>query len=266
MQAFLDARVGLLTEFPNLSALGPDGRPIANLRACGSEAPFSALGKQYFEETLANKRGIVSAPLRSVLSGAPIVLVTAPLVDDKGKLLLMLAGAIELQRTAFLRQIDLLKPGKTGFVFIMTGAGILVDHRDRSRLMPHIHQRPGINHATEMALSGYEGWIESANKGDDDGIYAYKRLKAADWVVGARYPTVEAFAPMIATRQRAVVAGAAVAVIAGLVAWLLVYRLLAPLETLRRNVSAIRRKHAGIALLQGGRNDEIGEWAAPSTS
>jgi GGDEF domain-containing protein len=63
----------------------------------------------------------------------------------------MLAGGIELQRTAFLRQIDLLKPGKTGFVFIMTGAGILVDHPDRTRLMQHIHQRPGINNATKMA-------------------------------------------------------------------------------------------------------------------
>ncbi|MET0859117.1 MAG: PAS domain-containing protein, partial [Telluria sp.] len=258
LQAYLEARVGLLSEFLNLSALGPDGRLLANLRR-GSDAPFSALGKQYFEETLAKKRGIVSAPLRSTLSGAPIVLVTAPLFDDKGKLIVMLTGGIELQRTAFLRQIDLLKPGKTGFVYIMTGAGVLVDHPDRARLMQHIHQRPGINHATEMALSGYEGWIESANKDGDDGIYAYKRLKAADWIVGARFPTSEAFEPMIDMRQRAVLAGVVVAVLAGLVAWLLIYRLLAPLEALRRNVSSIRRKHASIALLQGGRHDEIGE-------
>jgi diguanylate cyclase (GGDEF)-like protein len=151
VQAFLDARVGLLDEFLNVTALGPDGRLLATLRPSATGKPFSALGKQYFDETLAKKRAIVSAPLRNVLSGAPIVLVTAPLYDEQGKLVLMLAGGIELQRTAFLRQIDLLKPGKTGFVFIMTGAGILVDHPDRTRLMQHIHQRPGINNATKMA-------------------------------------------------------------------------------------------------------------------
>ena len=143
---------------------------------------------------------------------------------------------------------------------------MLVDHPDKTRLMQHIHQRPGINNATEMALSGYEGWIEAANKDGNDGIYSYKRLKSADWIVGARYPTDEAFAPMISMRQRAVLAGAAVALVAGLVAWLMIYRLLAPLEALRRNVSAIRRRRADIGLLKGGRTTRSVNWAAPSTN
>jgi diguanylate cyclase (GGDEF)-like protein/PAS domain S-box-containing protein len=259
VQSYLEAHAGLRTEFLNLSAFDRDGRLIASLLAPASDALISGVGKQYFEETLAKKKGIVSAPLKSALSGSPVVLVTAPLLDDNGNVVLVMAGAIELQRTAFLRQIDLLTPGKTGFVFIMTTGGILVDHPDRARLMQHIHQRPGVNNATEMALSGYEGWIEAANKDGTEGIYTYKRLKAADWIVGARYPTAEAFAPMINMRHRAVLAGAVVALVAGLVAWLLIYRMLAPLETLRRNVSAIRRKRADISLLQGGRDDEIGE-------
>lgn len=258
VQAYLETHAGLRTEFLNLAAFGADGRLVASLVAPNTP-PISGAGKQYFVETLARKKGIVSAPLRSELSGAPVVLVTAPLFDEKGNIALVLAGAIELQRSAFLRQIDLLKPGKTGFVFIMTTDGMLVDHPDKTRLMQHIHQRPGVNNATEMALSGYEGWIESANKDGTEGIYAYKRLKAADWIVGARYPTAEAFAPLINMRYRAVLAGAVVALVAGLVAWLLIYRMLAPLETLRRNISAIRRKRADIGLLQGGRGDEIGE-------
>jgi PAS domain S-box-containing protein len=258
LQAYLETQAGLRTEFLNLTAFTADGRLAASLLAPNS-APISGAGKQYFEETRARKKGIVSAPFMSALSGARVVLVTAPLFDDKGNVQLILAGSIELQRSAFLRQIDLLKPGKTGFVFIMTGGGILVDHPDKSRLMQHIHQRPGINNATEMALSGYEGWIEAVNKDGTDGIYTYKRLKAADWIVAARYPTDEAFAPMINMRHRAVLAGAVVALIAGLMSWLLIYHMLAPLETLRRNVSAIRRKRADIGLLQSGRDDEIGE-------
>jgi diguanylate cyclase (GGDEF)-like protein/PAS domain S-box-containing protein len=258
LQAYLASRAGLRTEFLNLAAFSANGRLAASLLAPDA-APAGGAGKQWFDETIARKKGIVSAPLTSDLSGAPVVVITAPLLDADGNVEMILAGAIELQHSAFLRQIDMLKPGKSGFVFIMTNAGILVDHPDRSRLMQHIHQRPGINNATEMALSGYEGWIEAANKDGTNGIYSYKRLKAADWIVGARYPTAEAFAPMINMRQRALLAGALAALVAGLVASLLIYRMLAPLETLRRNVSAIRRKHAGIGVLQGGPDDEIGE-------
>ena len=259
VQPYLESHAGLRTEFLNLSAFGRDGLLVASLPAPVSAGPISGLGKQYFEQTLARKKGIVSAPLKSELSGSPVVLVTAPLLDDKGNVVLILAGAIELQRTAFLRQIDLLKPGKTGFVFIMTTGGILVDHPDKARLMQHIRQRPGINNATEMALSGYQGWTEAASKDGDDGIYSYKRLKSADWIVAARYPTAEAVAPMINMRLRALLAGAAVALIAGLIAWMLIHRLLSPLETLRRNVLAIRRQSADIDTLQGGPADEIGE-------
>jgi diguanylate cyclase (GGDEF)-like protein/PAS domain S-box-containing protein len=259
VQPYLEAHAGLRTEFLNLTAFSRDGRLIASVLKPAAANPISGAGKPYFEETLTGKKGIVSAPLKSALSGSPVVLVTAPLLDDKGDVVLVMAGAIELQRSVFLRQIDLLKPGKTGFVFVMTSDGILVDHPDKTRLMQNIHQRPGVNNATEMALSGYEGWIEAPNKDGLDGIYSYKRLKAADWIVGARYPTGEAFAPMINMRQRAVLAGAGVALVAGLVAWLLIHRLLAPLETLRRNISSIRRQHAGIGLLQGGPDDEIGE-------
>lgn len=258
LQAYLASRAGLRTEFLNVTAFSADGRVAASLLA-PDPAPVSGAGKQWFDETIARRRGIISAPLTSALSAAPVVFITAPLLDADGNVEMMLAGAIELQHSAYLRQIDMLKPGKTGFVFIMTSAGILVDHPDKARLMQHINQRPGVNNATEMALSGYEGWIEAANKDGTNGIYSYKRLKAADWIVGARYPTAEAFAPMISMRQRALIAGALVALVSGLVAWLLIYRMLAPLETLRRNVSAIRRKHANIGVLRDGPDDEIGE-------
>jgi diguanylate cyclase (GGDEF)-like protein/PAS domain S-box-containing protein len=258
LQAWLDAHAGLAGDFADISMFGADARLLASLPAPAGDAAGAA-GKPYFDDTLARKKGVVSAPLKSALANGPLVMVTAPLLDDAGKVALVVAGAIDLQRTALLRQIDLLKPGKTGFLFIMTGAGILVDHPDKSRLMQHIHQRPGINNATEMALSGYEGWIEAANKDGDDGIYSYKRLKAADWIVGARYPTAEAFAPMTNMRHRALLAGAAAALVAGLLAWLSIQRMLAPLESLRRSVSSIRRKRGGAEAAQGSRADDIGE-------
>ncbi len=256
LQAWLEANVPPAGEFSGVGVFGADGRLLANVPASADAG--GGAGKQFFEETLARKNGLVSAPASNALANAPAVLVTAPLLDDAGKVALVVAAAIDLQGSAFLRPIDLLKPGKTGFAFIMTGAGILVDHPDKARLLQHIHQRPGINNATEMALSGYEGWIEAANKDGDDGIYAYKRLKEADWIAGARYPTAEAFAPMSNMRHRALLAGAAAALAAGLLAWLAIARMLAPLESLRRSVSSIRRKAGGNSAVQGADLNELG--------
>lgn len=259
VQAYLKAHADLRTEFLNLTAFASDGRLIASLHPLPSGVPITGAGAQYFEATVAHRKSIVSAPFISRLSDEPVVLVTAPLFNDAGKLLVVLAGTIALRDRDFLRQVDMLKSGKSGYAYVMTTDGILVAHPDKARLMRHIHHRPGTNKATDMALAGYEGWTEALNKDGVDGIYSYKRLKSADWILAARYPTKEAFAPMARMRQQAVLAGAAVALLAGLVAWLLIHRMLAPLETLRRNVSSIRRDGADIALLQGGTPDEIGE-------
>jgi diguanylate cyclase (GGDEF)-like protein/PAS domain S-box-containing protein len=262
VQAYLESRAHLRTEFRNITAFGRDGQLLATLRKPLTEQRISGRGKQYFEATVANKAAIVSAPFSSLLSGLPVVLVTAPLFDAKGNVLMVLAGTIELQSSTFLRPIDLLKPGQTGFVYIMTASGVLLDHSEKTLLLQHVSEMPGMNRATAMALSGYEGWTEAADNEGSAGIYSYKRLKSADWIVGARYPTDEALAPMAEMRQRAVLAAGAVALAAGLVAWLMIYRLLTPLETLRRNVSAIRRNGGAIGLLQGRRDDEIGELGA----
>lgn len=256
IQAYLEANAGLRSEFLNLAALGADGKLLASLLPMPG---LNAAGMQYLEATMAARQGIVSAPFRSRISGMPVVLVTAPVLDADGKVVLVLSAGVALHDSAFLRQLDHLKPGKSGFLFIMTADGVLIDHPDKQRELQHINGRPGLNRATERALAGFEGTMEAANKDGESCIYTYKRLSSADWIIGARYPVDEAFAPLIALRKQALAAALLVALAAGGLAWLLIYRMLAPLEALRRNVSAIRLQGADIAVLHSGRRDEIGE-------
>jgi diguanylate cyclase (GGDEF)-like protein/PAS domain S-box-containing protein len=257
LQAFLASHQSGLEEFINLSAFDRDGRLIASMLP-PSETPDVA-GKAFVEQTVASKQGMISAPFLSRLSGTRVVLVSEPVFDDAGALAFVLTGGVDLQHAAFLRQIDTLKPGKTGYLFIMTTSGMLVDHPAQARLLQYVKRGPGANPATVRALAGFEGWTEGTNTAGSPGIYAYKRLKSTGWIVGARYPNDEAFAPMIEMRQRAVLVASLLAAIAGGLAWLLIHRLLAPLEALRRDVSAIRSKRAGISVLQVRRDDEIGE-------
>ncbi|CAN7339667.1 diguanylate cyclase [Pseudoduganella sp. LjRoot289] len=259
LQALLEARPVVRAEFFNLVAFDRSGKQVASSRPELGESGVEAAGRPYFDNTVKTKEGLVSAPFLSRLSGRPIVLLTQPLLDPQGEIAYVITASIDLQKSDFFGPINALRPGKTGFMYIMTADGILIHHPTASRLLHHIHERPGSNRATDMALKGFEGWTEAKNKDGSEGIYSYRRLKTTNWIVGARYPTDEAFAPLIELRKQAILAATVFAAVAGLLAWLLIDRLLAPLQQLRGNLAQISQGGAAIESLRSHRKDEIGE-------
>jgi diguanylate cyclase (GGDEF)-like protein/PAS domain S-box-containing protein len=259
LQALLLARPAVSAEFFNVVVFDRAGKMVATSRPDLNEASVDAVGRPYFDNTVNTRSGLISAPFLSRLSGRPVVLMTQPVLDPKGEVAYVIAGGIDLQQSDFFGPINALKPGKTGFMFIMTTGGILIHHPTPERLLRHINDRPGYNRATEMALKGFEGWTEAKNKDGNEGIYSYKRLKSTNWIVAARYPTAEAFAPLIGLRKQAILAASLFAAVAGLVAWLAIHRLLGPLEKLRQRVALLRQGDTDIAALRSGRQDEIGE-------
>ncbi|MYM88622.1 response regulator [Rugamonas sp. FT82W] len=259
LRAYLKARPTARGQFSFLEIYDADGLLTGAQEEAMPQQPFRATGQEWFDLTLARKRGVVSAPFASKLAGAPTVLITAPVFDGEGRVALVLAGGINLLHYAPFESLSALKPGSTGFTFIMTSEGILLSHPNKKRLLHSINERPGTNVATEMALNGFQGWTEAENKDHVKGIYSYRRLQHARWIVAARFPSDEALAPLRALRYEAAGAAAAFAGLAGLLSWLGIARLLRPLQRLRRNVVEIKNSRAGIQVLQLDRKDEIGE-------
>ncbi len=258
IHAAIERHAAVSAEFANVAAFDGSGRYLTSLRPPQQENPNVA-DRPYFEQTVGQKRAIISPPVRGRVSNLPVVVLTHPIIDSGGDVQVVLVGSIDLLNSDFFHHFNTMKPGKTGFMFIMTTGGVLVNHPNKARLMEHINARPGTNLGTLRALDGFEGWMEATNKDGVEGIYSYKRLNATDWIVAARYPTDEAFAPMIRMRQQAVLAATAFAAVAGLLSWVVIKALLAPLQRLRTNLYAIRARGADIALLRSGGRDEIGE-------
>lgn len=246
-------------DFLNLVVLDSTGQLRLSLRQLPGASTFNARGTDYLEQVLETGKSMISRPIRSRLTGEHIVIFSTPIVDAAGKVTAVIAASVDLRRSGFLRQIGTLKPGKTGYLFLMTADGVIIDHPDEARLFQHVGNSPGINHGTERALAGFEGWLEARSKDGTESIYAYKRVRTTGWILAARYPTAEAFAPMIAMRHNAFFGAGGLALAAGLLAWVLVFQLLAPLQSLRDNVAAIRHDGAEIDVLRDGRKDEIGE-------
>ncbi|MES2115061.1 MAG: PAS domain S-box protein [Pseudomonadota bacterium] len=262
MQQFVEHHPTVRSAFLNLVTYDRNGVLRHTSRDGIATLQLTEWAHQFFEQAMASRASIISEPFKSRVTDLPVVLITQPVLDDEGKVAMVLAGSIDLANASFLTPINAQKPGKTGFMYIMTSKGILVNHPTRARLLQHINARPGVNRATQMALQGFEGWTTASNKDGREGIYAYKRIPATDWIVGARFPTEEAFAPMIVMRRHAVLASTLFAALAGAIGWGAILALLRPLGRLRRHIADIRSGNAGIDVLQRRRRDEIGELSS----
>jgi diguanylate cyclase (GGDEF)-like protein/PAS domain S-box-containing protein len=259
MQAWLAARTADAPDgFADISAFAKSGELVASGAAAPGVQPLSAAGRPYFEETLLRGRGIVSDPLQNRLSGAKMVLVTAPVFDDHGEIVYVLAGRIDLQHARFLRQVDALRPGGTGYLFLMSADGVLIDHPARERVMERMDDKRGGQPGLQAALRGFEGWLHGSD-GTGPAIVTYKRLATNGWILGAHFPEAEAFAPLTRVRRTVLAVGGALALIAATLAWWLVRRGLQPLDALRRNVAAVRHGGADTEVLALARHDEVGE-------
>jgi diguanylate cyclase (GGDEF)-like protein/PAS domain S-box-containing protein len=259
LQAWVEARAADAgDEFVDISAFGRDGDLVASGESMPGAQPLTASGRPFFEDTLLRKRGIVSDPFQSLLSGATLVLVTAPVFDDHGEIAYVLAGRIDLQHTRFLRQVDSLRPGSTGYLFLMAADGTLIDHPVREGQAARVDEAPGQQPGLQRALHGFEGWLRGSDR-DGGAIVAYKRLATTGWILGARYPEEEAFAPLARVRRTVLGVAGVLALLAGALAWGLVRRGLRPLDALRRNIAAVRHEGADIDVLALTRRDEVGE-------
>ncbi|WP_306397868.1 diguanylate cyclase domain-containing protein [Telluria beijingensis] len=243
-------------EYLNLIVVDARGQQVVSLRSFGDDRRLDAAGRDYFERPMETGHGFMSQPILSRISNRKIVIISAPVFGAGGQRAGVLTASMDLRASGFLRQISALKPGGSGYLFLMTPDGVMIDHPDPRRLSQPIGLQAS---ALDRAIDGFEGWTEATGLDGRPSIYAYQRLRTTGWILGARYPTEEAFAPLAQMRRIAIFGATGLALASGVLAWAVVFRLLAPLQRLRDSIRAIRHEGADIAVLHDARRDEIGE-------
>ncbi|WP_162600575.1 diguanylate cyclase domain-containing protein [Massilia sp. WG5] len=250
----------LKEEFFNVVVFDARGKLIANISDERTIGTFTAASQEYFSNTVASRKGIVSRAFRSALSGKPIVLITEPIVDSTGRVTFVLAGGINLQSPRLLGQLNTFRPGKSGYFFIIDKDGTVIQHPNQNRILVNVFKEPGgAMPTTAAALKGFEGWIEARTKDGRPAFLAYKQIPITGWVFGVAYPTDEAFAALSDARVSVWIVSSIVAALAGLTGLLATIRLLRPLGRLQGSVNAIAEGKAKIEVLDIQRKDEVGD-------
>ncbi|NYE61217.1 diguanylate cyclase (GGDEF)-like protein [Duganella sp. 1224] len=255
IQDLLEAHETLRDSFFNVNAFDLAGNAVANLRDRNGRR-VNVAEREYFRDTLRLQEGVISAPFKSSLSGRPVVVITQPLRDANGKLTGIVLGAIDLLRPSFSAQLDALRAGADGYLFIVAGNGATVHHPDKARLLDKGDDAPGT--LLDATLHTPEGWQDGLL---DDGVpvlLVHKHLREVDWTIALSYPMRSAFASMQQVRLRALLGAAVLTACAGLFGWAITKKLLRPLSRLHRHVEDISAGRAGIAVFDVDRRDEFG--------
>jgi diguanylate cyclase (GGDEF)-like protein len=261
LQTYLALHKSLESIFDNISIFDSKGYLQANLHGVGVVGQFNAASRLYFVDTMKYKKGVISSPFLGAIANKSLVIMTQPVFGAGGEIQFIFAATIDLGQQNLLGQFATTKIGNTGYMYILSSDGIVIEHPKRDRILQNINAAGGYSVPSARAMAGFEGSLTAVNRFGVPGLFSFKRLKTTNWIVGAIYPTDEAFAPIRKLEKEAVAVGCLLACIAGSLAWCITRRQIRSLEDLKATIEAIRNGETH-APIRKYRRDEIGTLAS----
>ena len=262
LQVFLEKHGSLHQAFDNVALLDLNGNLVANLNGAQKNGSVNVKDRPYFMQTVATKAGLVSEPYRNRLNGLAQVAITQPVLDGAGQVQYVISGAINLKDRNILGALGDVKFGKSGYLFIVTADGVVVDHPDTARILTDVKAKGGGNPEILRAMSGFEGTGEGADEVGVPSLYAFDRTERTNWIVGAMYPKAEAFAGIESIERGAWLGALVMSLSAGALALGVVRRRLKPLAELHRHMLSAQQSPGQSAPLPASyARDEIGDLA-----
>jgi PAS domain S-box-containing protein len=233
------------------------GRMVAEsplgLTRTGSDFSF----RDYFKQTIATGKPFLSDPYQSLQAHHhPAVMFTAPIFDGDGSLLGVLGGSVDLTKSSLFARLTHIKLGRSGYLFLFTSDRMMVLHPDASRIMKR-DIPVGSNQLLDSAIAGSDGTGETVNSRGISVLSTFKHLKSNNWIIGANFPTDEAYADVNTLRSIFFIV---VPLLSLLIFWFLqrsLSRLTDPIEQLTRHVNEIQQKSGDERLLSVKGDDEV---------
>ncbi len=261
LQALVMRHPALKESFDNIAVTDLAGELVANFNGAHRIGKVNVKDREYFVRTVASKAGVVSQPFRNRLNGLAQIVMTEPVLDARGAVAYVVSGFVNLGEANFLGELANVKFGSSGYMFITDSHGVVIDDPDKSRqLQPAVDGGPH-GAAIARALAGFEGSFEAADRGGVHGLYAFKRIRETDWVLGAMYPRDEAFAPIARIERYAWLGALLLTLLAGGLAFATAREQLAPLARLREHMQVSRGAADYAPMKEAPPNDEVGDLA-----
>lgn len=237
MQTWLDDRKAINTLFPtSLLIIPPDGGPPLADTPHLTNRPRSFVDRDWFIGATSSGQPFISKPLITRATNEPALVIAVPIFDKNRKLLGVLAGITPLASPGFLDLIIGARPGHLGsYQLIAPQHRLLALATDIKTAISPLPPA-GRDSIIDQAMSPFRGSaLVSKTRGEDE-LVSIVDIPTSGWLLLARQPASEAFAPVAnAVRNTLLIAaGIALPIIIALLA--LLSRLLQPIAVLAREI------------------------------
>ncbi|MEZ0329095.1 MAG: ATP-binding protein [Dissulfuribacterales bacterium] len=241
-QEWLNGQHGLHSVFDNhLFIFTPDGRlfvesPFISMERRGMDFSF----REYIQKTLELKAPYLSNPyITSQAHKSPVVMFSAPVLDEHGGITAILAASLNLFGQNGLTHIRDMKIGQHGFMVMLSTDRRIIVHSNQARIYTYIE--PGTFPIADRVLKEhFEGTLYE-QKGHNNAAYlvTVKWLKYKDWVIMAHSAMKDVEQP-IEKYQQFILLCSVVVLLTGIVFILwLANRSLEPLEAFAAHIRGL---------------------------
>ena len=239
-QRFLEQQTVLKTVFDHSLLMVTTGDlVIADTPALQGRNGTSLKGRLTMFDNFDPRRPQVSRPYLSLYTkDKPVLLMTAPVLDNEGRLRGTLAGALDLLGHNYLADLQKYRIGQTGWVSLLTLDRMIISNPDPSRILKPAAE-PGQNLLLDRAMEGFEGSALNTTSRGVRVLTTYKRLQSVPWLLAINLPIEEAEGPLRQAQMYFFAAAVAGTLLVLAIVWLIMKHNLAPLERLTAHVRAI---------------------------
>ncbi len=260
LQQHLDQRPILSAEFnEGVLVINTDAVAIAETSTTAGRVGLGRLDWHSVHVALNEARASIGQVFTDTRLGAPMLGISAPVLDADGRVIGTLTGLTNLKKSNFLHIITDNTYGKTGgYLLLDPQQRRVITATDKDRIVQGL-PNVGIDTALDRFIAGYQGSLIIVNPHGEEILASDKLVPSTGWIIAAVLPTREAFAPMHSMQQRMLYATLLLTLLAGGLTWWLIRHQLAPvLDTIR----AIGKRNLGVETPQAlplGAPSEIGE-------
>jgi signal transduction histidine kinase/DNA-binding response OmpR family regulator/HPt (histidine-containing phosphotransfer) domain-containing protein len=204
-----------------------------------AEAPARGLignsyaNSAYFKEVMTTGKPVIK-PMIGPFVKQPVLVVAIPLFDEDGAISGILCGSELIAAGSVFHFAGEVRNGESGgFHVIAPKDGVYVASTDPGRVLQPLPAK-GKSLLFDRRLQGYLGSGVAVDPTGLEILSTGARTSVADWIVIAYLPTAEAFVPVRGVTTRIYTGALMIALLGGLLIWLLLRRKLAPLESAAR--------------------------------
>jgi nitrate/nitrite-specific signal transduction histidine kinase len=231
------ARGGQLESFDiGLLAYDTEGVVVA------SDPPWLALLPQWLQfpdrsqlrVVTGERRAALSSVFRDPFTGVDFVVVAVPVVAAGGEIAAVLAGGISLD-APLLAAVAELRAGSSGSAFLVDEGGWVIYHRDPALVGQLLTELPSV----QAAVEGRTGAAVGAGSQGERTISGFAPVTGTGWGVVTEESWDEVVAPIRRTVRIALLVLALGGALSGVLLWVVVRRMLRPLDRLAEGADRI---------------------------